>query len=223
MLTDMLKPDIEVENGAESGETIADSNGRGRFKKVLAEIKPGDFFIEQYAHNDMKSKAPNAAEKYKADLTEWVKQIKAKGATPIVVTPMNRHTFQDGKVYNSFNVYPDMVRQVAKEQNVALIDLTKMSATMYDAMGEQGSEQIFEHQTPEGRHDGTHQSPYGAFELARCIALGIEQNAPQVGGLADHLKPEFTKFDPAHPEPDSEANFHVPPSPRRSTVSPLGS
>ena len=63
--------------------------------KILSLIKPGDVFIVQFGHNDMKEKAkdPDAASKYKAGLIAWANAIKAKGATPVIVTPMNRHTF----------------------------------------------------------------------------------------------------------------------------------
>ncbi|HVX83863.1 MAG TPA: rhamnogalacturonan acetylesterase [Phycisphaerae bacterium] len=220
MLPVFFKPDIAVANHAESGETIADSNSRGRFKKILAQIKPGDYFITQFGHNDMKERGADASEKYKADLTEWVKQIKAKGATPIVVTPMNRHTFRDGKVYNSLADYPDKVREVAKEQDCTLIDLNDMSATLYDALGEEGSNQLFEHETDAGKHDGTHHSPYGAYELASCILQGIRQNVPD---LARHIRDDVPAFDPAHPNPASEKAFDVPPSPKHTNVVPLGS
>jgi lysophospholipase L1-like esterase len=219
MLTNFFKDDIAIANHGESGESVASSNGAGRFKKILSEIKPGDFFIEQFGHNDMKSKAEGAAEKYEKDLESWVSQIKAKGATPILVTPMNRHTFRDGKVTDSLAPYPDKVREAAKNTGAILIDLNKMSASLYEALGEKGSDQLFEHATPEGKHDGTHHSPMGAYELARCIVQGIKEGAPE---LAKHVKDEVKAFDPSKPDFTEESAFKVPPSPGRTTMVPLG-
>ncbi|HVS71845.1 MAG TPA: rhamnogalacturonan acetylesterase [Phycisphaerae bacterium] len=219
MVTNFFKDDIAVANHAESGESIASSNGAGRFRKILSEIKPGDFFIEQYGHNDMKSKAPGAADKYEADLEQWVQQIRAKGAIPIVVTPMNRHTFKDGKVTDSLAPYPDKVRDVAAKDHVPLVDLNKMSAALYEALGEQGSEQLFEHKTADGPHDGTHHSPMGAYELARCVVQGIRASCPE---LAKHIKADVTPFDPSKPDFTLESQFKVPVSPRQMTMAPLG-
>lgn len=219
MLTNFFKDDIAIANHGESGESIASSNGAGRFKKILSEIKPGDFFIEQFGHNDMKAKGEGAADKYEKDLEEWVKQVQAKGATAIVVTPMNRHTFKDGKVTDSLAPYPDKVREAAKNTGAILIDLNKMSASLYEALGEKGSDQLFEHATPEGKHDGTHHSPMGAYELARCIVQGIKDGAPE---LAKHVKDDVKAFDPSKPDFTEESQFKVPSSPNRTSEAPLG-
>ena len=147
MLPVFFKPTIAVANHAESGETVAASNARGRFEKILSLIKPGDLFIVQFGHNDMKEKAkdPDAAQKYKAGLIDWANKIKAKGATPVIVTPMNRHTFQDGHVVNSLEEYPQMAREAAAETGSTLIDLNAQSKTLYEAFGETGSVHLFEH------------------------------------------------------------------------------
>jgi lysophospholipase L1-like esterase len=219
MLTNFFKDDIAIANHGESGETIASSDNAGRFKKILSLIKPGDFFIEQFGHNDMKAKGEGAAEKYEKDLESWVSQIKAKGATAIVVTPMNRHTFREGKVTDSLAPYPDKVREAAKNTGAILIDLNKMSASLYEALGEKGSNQLFEHETPEGKHDGTHHSPMGAYELARCVVQGIREGAPE---LAKHVKDDVKTFDPSKPDWTDEAAFPVPPSPGKTEMVPLG-
>ena len=94
-----------------------------------------------------------------------------------------------------------------------------MSATLYEALGEKGSNQLFEHETPEGKHDATHHSPMGAYELARCIVQGIRDNAPE---LAKHVKENVKTFDPAKPDFTLEADFKVPASPKRTAEAPLG-
>src|SRR5260370_24468254 len=102
-------------------------------------MKPGDSLFIQLAHNDMKPGAvsPGIAvvpiADYKKLLTDYIIQTRAKGATPVLVTSMNRRTFDDaGKITNSFGPYPDAMREVAAEQKVTLIDLNAMSKTLFE-------------------------------------------------------------------------------------------
>ena len=142
MLPRFFKPDVAIANHAESGESIASSNGAHRFEKVMSLIKRGDYLLIQYGHNDMKSTPP---EKYKAMLTDWVTQTKAKGATPLVITSMNRYSFQGNEITNSLKEFPEKVREMAKEQNVTLIDLNAMSKALYETLGPEKSILLFEH------------------------------------------------------------------------------
>ncbi len=219
MLPRFFKPTVAVANHAESGETVAASNGRGRFEKILSLIKPGDVFIVQFGHNDMKEKAkdPDAASKYKAGLIAWANAIKAKGATPVIVTPMNRHTFQDGHVINSLEEYPQMAREAAAETGAALIDLNAQSKILYESFGETGSLHLFEHDADYTRKDATHHSPFGAYELAKIIIQGLLDDKLPIGQqVVDDWKP----FDPSHP--DAEVDFHVPTSATYATAKPFG-
>lgn len=219
MLPRFFKPAVAVANHAESGETVADSNARGRFEKILSLIQPGDVFIVQFGHNDMKEKAkdPDAAQKYKAGLIEWAKEIKTRGATPVIVTPMNRHTFKDGRVVDSLEEYPQMAREAAAESGAALIDLNAESKVLYEAFGEAGSLHLFEHNADYTQMDGTHHSPFGAYELAKLIVQGlIDDRLP----VAQQVVDGWTRFDPAHP--DRETDFHVPPSVTFATAKPFG-
>lgn len=220
MLPRFFRPTVAVANHAESGETVAASNARGRFAKILSLIQPGDVFIVQFGHNDMKEKAkdPDAAQKYKAGLIAWANAIKAKGATPVIVTPMNRHTFENGHVVNSLEEYPQMAREAAAETGSALIDLNAQSKILYEAFGEEGSLHLFEHNADYSQKDATHHSPFGAYELAKLIVQGlIDDKLPITQQVVDNWKP----FNPAHP--DSEPDFHVPPSITFATAKPFGS
>ncbi len=220
MFPRFFKPTIAIANHAESGETVAASNARGRFEKILSLIQPGDVFIVQFGHNDMKEKAkdPDAAQKYKAGLIDWANRIKAKGATPVIVTPMNRHTFEDGHVIDSLEEYPQMAREAAAATGAALIDLNAQSKILYESFGEKGSLALFEHNADYTQKDGTHHSPFGAYQLAKLIVQGlIDDNLPVARQVVDDWK----RFDPAHPDPES--GFHVPPSVTFATAKPFGS
>ena len=214
MLTRFFKPEIAVANNAESGESLRSSSGAKRLDKVLSVLQKGDYVLIQYGHNDEKEKGDGvgAMTTYKASLKQYVAAIRARGGVPVLITPMHRRTFDDaGKITNSHGDYPEAVRQAAKEENVALIDLTSMSKDFYESLGKERSGSAFK----EG--DGTHHNNYGAYELAKMIVYSIKmQSLP----LSKYLIKDLPQFDPKHP--DSFESFSLAPSPLITGVKPLG-
>jgi lysophospholipase L1-like esterase len=174
----------------------------------------------QFGHNDQK---PNAVsiDDYKRLLAEYIAQTRAKGATPVLVTSMNRRTFDaDGRITNSLAGYPDAVREVAAAERVALIDLNAMSKTLFEAMGPEGSlkafmhypADAFSHQT-QAISDDTHFNTYGAYELARCVAHGIRQAKLP---LRKFLTKDISDFDPSKPDPQADFNLPATPIPPKT-------
>jgi lysophospholipase L1-like esterase len=213
MLPRFLKPVVAVANHAESGESIASSLGAGRFDKIWSQMKKGDYLFVQYGHNDMKSTATNALQSYHDNLGRIVDRARSLGGIPVICTPVSRRTFDsNGMVSNSFNGYPDAVRSVAREKNVPLIDLQKMTASFYEAMGVELSHRAFATMT-----EGTHHGDYGSFETAKCVLLGIQQNKL---ALAQDIVDDFTGFDPSHPDPVD--SFTLPKNPSRNVQTPPG-
>ncbi len=212
MLPRFFKPGVAVANHAESGESLRSSLGAKRLAKVMSLMKPGDYLFVQYGHNDMKEKGAGvgAFTTYKADLKRFVTETRQHGGTPVIVTPMNRKSMDSsGKVTNTLGDYPEAVRQEAKEDNVALIDLNAMSKQFYEALGPANIGKAFQ--------DGTHHNNYGSYELAKCIVEGIKQNKL---GIAKFLVDDVPAFDPSHPDP--LASFHMPASGQSTTTAPLG-
>src|ERR1700722_18506466 len=215
MLPRFFLPGVVIPNHAESGETTRSFVTEKRLDKIMSTIKTGDYLFIQFAHNDMKPGAVSLDD-YKRLLADYIAQTRAKGATPVLVTSMNRRTFDDaGKITNSFGPYPEAVREVAAEQKTALIDLNAMSKTLFEAMGPEGTLKAFMH-FPENSFPGqtaaiaddTHFNSYGAYELARCIVHGIrEANLP----LAKFLDTTIPDFDPAHPDPQPAFNLPFTP------------
>ncbi|HEX4577712.1 MAG TPA: rhamnogalacturonan acetylesterase [Edaphobacter sp.] len=212
MLPRFFLPGIVIANHAESGETTKSFVAEHRLVKIMTTMKPGDYLFIQFAHNDMKPGAVPLDE-YKKLLSDFIAQTRAKQATPILVTSMNRRTFDDaGHITNSFGPYPDAMREVAAEQKVALIDLNAMSKTLFEAMGPEGTLKAFMHYPADSFPgqtaaiaDNTHFNSYGAYELARCVVHGIrEANLP----LTKFLDPAIPDFNPAHPDP--QPDFHLP-------------
>jgi lysophospholipase L1-like esterase len=193
MLPRFMSNTIAVANHAESGETLKSFLTSLRLDKVLASLKPGDWVLMQFGHNDQKKQWPqtyaDAATTYRAYLRAYIAEARLRGATPILVTSPERANFDDaGHIKLSHGAYPDAVREVAREESVALIDLTAMSVTFYEALGMKGSDAAF----ADGGRDRTHHSNYGAYELARRIAVGIRDADPRLGVHLAEVPPPNT-------------------------------
>jgi lysophospholipase L1-like esterase len=213
MLPRFLKPVVAVANHAESGESIASSLGAKRFDKIWSLMKKGDYLFIQFGHNDMKSTAANALQSYHDNLGRVVDKARSLGGIPVLCTPVSRRTFgADGKVSNSFNGYPDAVRNVAREKAVPLIDLQQMTAAFYEAMGDGASHRAFATMT-----EDTHHGDYGSYEVAKCLLMGLQQNKLD---LAQDIVDDFAGFDPSRPDPIDD--FTLPKNPGRNTPTPLG-
>ena len=111
MLPRFFKPTLAVANYAESGDSLSSATSAHRLEKVLSVMKPGDYLLIQYGHNDMKSKAPDALQAYKRTLKSWVSQVKEHHGIAVLITSMNRHSFQGDTIVNSLGEYPATVRR----------------------------------------------------------------------------------------------------------------
>jgi lysophospholipase L1-like esterase len=218
MLPRFFGDGVSIANHAESGESLRSFVAEKRLAKLDAVMRPGDFLFIQFGHNDQKERGEGvgAFTTYKADLEHFVSDARAHGTVPVLVTPVNRRTFgPDGKLTNSLGDYPEAVRQVAREQGVALIDLNALTRALYEALGPEGAKALFP--VSKGKLEGTHHNNYGSYEIARCVAEGIGSCHLSI---ADYVLPEGLHFDPAHPDPVDR--FAVPASPTASTEVPYG-
>ncbi len=218
---------IAIANYAESGETLKAFKGEKRLEKLWSMSKPGDYLFIEFTHNDQKPGANflDPFTTYKQTLKEWITEARSRGMIPVLVTSMHRRTFDSaGHITNSLGDYPEAMRQTAKEERVALVDLNAMSKILYEAWGPEGSIKAFVHfpantfpnQAKELK-DNTHFTAYGAYELAKCVVKGIKQNVP---GLAKYLQTGLPVFDPAQPDPFSK--WALPASAFIGVVKPEG-
>jgi lysophospholipase L1-like esterase len=214
MLPRFFRQGLSVANHAESGESLRSSLTARRLDKVLSLMKRGDYLFIQYGHNDQKEKGEGvgAFTTYKNDLKFFITEARKRGGLAVLLTSVNRRNFNaEGKVYSTLGDYPEAVRQLAKEENVPLIDLNAMSKTLYEAFGQDKSAALFK----EG--DGTHHNNYGSYELAKCVVEGIRANKL---GIVKYLTRDVPRFDPNRP--DALENFRVPASLQTTNVKPLG-
>jgi lysophospholipase L1-like esterase len=198
---------VAVANHAESGETIGSFVGEHRFDKIMSTIRRGDYLFMQFAHNDQKpGQGFVSLPQYQDLLRRYIALARNKGARPVLVTSMNRRSFDpDGRIRQTLGGYPDAMRQVAREQNIPLVDLNAMSKTLFEAMGPEGTLHAFVHypantfpQQQVELKDDTHFNSYGALELAKCVVESIrELQLP----IAKDILHDVPRFDPSRPDP----------------------
>ncbi len=222
MLPRFFPSGVAVANHAESGLSLASFRGSNRLDKILGALRPGDYVFIQFGHNDQKEKGEGvgAFTTYAKSLRDYVAAIRAKDGKPVLVTPMYRRRFNEkNELFDTLGDYAAAVRQVAGETGAPLVDLHAMSARVFSALGKDRSKLAFVH-FPAGAYgsekavsDDTHFSPYGAYELARCVVEGIRAGVPE---LATRLSPDAGVFDPS--KPDAPEAFAVPASLPRGEV-----
>lgn len=199
---------IAIANYAESGEALSSFRGAGRLEKIVSLMKHGDYLFIEFGHNDQKQKGDGIGpfSSYKKELQFYVSETRKRGGIPVLVTSMHRRNFDStGHIINTLGDYPEAVRQTAKEENVALIDLNEMSKTLYEAWGPEQSIKAFVHypaNTFPGQdkklEDNTHFNAYGAWQIAKCIVKGIQD--AKLGIVKDLVK-DIPVYDPSKPDP----------------------
>lgn len=172
MLTRFFGPSISIANHAESGESLRSFVSERRLEKVMTLIRPGDYLMIQFGHNDQKD---TPLDEYQALLRRFISEARAHGATPVLVTSTVRRSFDaEGKIVNTLGDYPEVVRRTAAAEKVALIDLNAASKALFEAMGPVNSKAAF---VPT---DDTHFNPHGAYLLAEAVVKAIRSDVPDL-------------------------------------------
>ena len=225
MITRWFGPDIAISNHAESGLTARTFIGSYRLDKILSTLKTGDYVFVEFGHNDEKEKRPGdgAWYHYVYNLKIFIDQVRAKGAEIVFCTPTQRRMFNDDKktIKNTHGDFPAAMKMVAEREKVSLIDLNQMTKTFFETLGFEESKRSLVHYPAEayGRklEDNTHFNPYGAYEVAKCVVMGMKQlNLP----IVQYLRSDWQDFDPA--QPDDWKTFQWEPSRMTENVKPDG-
>lgn len=176
---------ITIANHALSGASSKSFADLGRLDAILTTIKPHDRLLISFGHNDSKTADPARYTEpygsYQDYLRRYINGARAKGAQPILVTPVERRRFtEDGHAKTSHGAYPEAMRQLGAAEDVQVIDLTTLSMARWEQLGPEGTKQEFlwlsagEHPNyPAGVQDNTHFHARGAISLARLIATEL--------------------------------------------------
>ncbi|MDQ8207901.1 rhamnogalacturonan acetylesterase [Coraliomargarita sp. SDUM461003] len=137
-----------------------------------------DYLLIQFGHNDSHAKgrpeSTDAATDYRDNLIRFIREARAAGIEPILVTPVRRRLFKDGALTSELSPYRDGMYAVAEAEAVKLIDLHELSGQLYTDLGEAGSEaftpNFVDHADRPGSMDLTHFTETGATAMAALVA-----------------------------------------------------
>lgn len=144
-----VKSSVACVNAGRGGRSTRSYRQEGSWDIAIAEAKVpgyrGAWVLIQFAHNDQSSKPERWTEEtteFPANLRRFVEEVKAAGAMPVLVTPLTRREFRDGKLRNTLASWSDQVRGVAKAMDVPLVDLNALSARQVQEMGPEMSTKL---------------------------------------------------------------------------------
>ena len=181
-----FKEGIRFENHAVNGRSTKSFRAEGRWDVVMDRIKPGDYVIVEFGHNDQKINAEDryafADSTYRDNLVRYVEEVREKGGKPVLATPISRRSFDENGVLTDTHG-----REVATEMHVPLFDLHAKTIGMIEQFGLEKSKELFLHyrpgnysQFPEGREDNTHLSPTGAFKVCDLAVVELKRELPEL-------------------------------------------
>lgn len=171
-------------NTAIGGRSSKSFINEGRLKKAIA-LK-GDYYLIQFGHNDEPNKGeerttdPNTT--YREYMTQYINEVRAIGAKPILVTSMVRRQWDksDPNMINStLAPYAEAVRQLAKEKNVPLVDLYTSSKKLCEQLGKQKCYE-FSPIKDSNQFDNTHLNDKGSVMFARLVVEDLVKAVPEL-------------------------------------------
>jgi lysophospholipase L1-like esterase len=177
---------VQVDNRARGGRSTRTFISENRWQPVSDSMQPGDYVLIQFGHNDEAKEEKykdryTTPEDYRKNLIRFITETRNRKAFPVLITPVSRMRFdKEGKAQETHVEYSAIVLDVAKEQNVPLIDLDKESRNLLQKLGPEASKLLFmqlepgEHPFyPEGSKDNTHFNEMGARRMAEIVLADI--------------------------------------------------
>jgi len=184
---------IRVENRALGGRSSRTFQTQGLWDQVLAEVKPGDFVLMQFGHNDSSAvnddsrargtlkgigdeseeidniltKKHETVHTYGWYMRKYIDDTKSKGAIAIVLSPVPRNMWENGKVRRAAGDYGGWAAAVAKSQGAYFLDLNELVARRYEAIGPDKVKELY------FLEDHTHTTLAGAQLTAEIVAAGL--------------------------------------------------
>lgn len=190
MIDTFFNGEINIVNQGASGRSSKSYRDEGHWHKVISRVKEGDYVFIQFGHNDAKPDSlrhTSPQTTFKENLRNYVREVQAKKANPILFTSIVRRNFDEkGKLIDTHGEYVTVVRDLAKEMGVSLIDLNKKTAELVEAMGPEESKKLYMYvdagvtpKLPKGKKDDTHLCEAGALKVAELAVKGLREiNSP---------------------------------------------
>lgn len=219
MLPGFFSEEVRIDNHAVNGRSSKSFIDEGRWDKVISQVKKGDYVIIQFGHNDEKPKADRHTDPgttFDANLARFVNETREKGGIPILCNAIVRRNFvrpldesiskdtrhdagevkqleEGDTLYDTHGAYIESPRNVAKQLNVAFIDMNKITHDLVQGLGPVESKKLFmwvaPNQVPafpKGREDNTHLNIYGGRVVAGLAVDAIAEAVPELAQYVRH-------------------------------------
>lgn len=185
---------VKIINRARGGASTRTYRSLGLWDKILEDVLPGDIVTIQFGHNDENTDARGTTpEEYRQNLSTFVDELLAKGAEPVLFTPILRRRYDGEKAmrggggnWNHLK-YSPKVFEVAAEKNIPLIDGEKISEDWLNTMDPSEAKNFYVWFKPgdypgfsKGKSDDTHLNQKGAYEIAKRFAKALCEVKPQL-------------------------------------------
>lgn len=187
---------LNVENKAWGGTSSRTFRSLGFWDKVYPFLKKGDYVIMQFGHNDsnplnderrargtingngeeteeidnMLTGKHEIVHTYGWYIRQFIKEMKDKGATPIVCSLIPRNHWTDWKINRSIDSYAQWAKQAAEQEGATFIDLNTLISDQYDAIGQTRVTNLY---FP--KDETTHTNAVGAQMNAFCVVQGLKE------------------------------------------------
>ena len=198
---ELVAPGVRVTNTAQNGRSSKSFRDEGHWATAIA--ARGDYYLIQFGHNDQPGKGPeretDPATTFAANMARYVDEVRAIGATPILLTSLVRRTFSERRppsLTSTLGPWVEAVRRVSIEKRVPLIDLDASSRALCERLGPVQTAG-FNLKTDAGGWDTTHLDAAGSAAFARLVVDDLRGLMP---ALAPYLMADDTP--PALAEPD---------------------
>ena len=173
-------PGANVVNKAVGGRSTKSFMSEGRLVDIENTIQPGDLLLIQFTHNDTSDlvwRHTDPHTSFAANLEIFVDTARIHGAIPVLMTPIPRRWWREGRIINAHGEYPDAIRRVAMQRGVILLDVLAESTRIIEEMGEEATYPLYMNVEPglypaypDGSKDDTHTQRAGAEFFAKMTA-----------------------------------------------------
>lgn len=184
-----LTPQVKCTDTALNGRSTKSFRDEGAWGKALA-LK-GDYYLIQFGHNDQKVNVPKIysdPHQFALNLHRMVAEVREIGAVPVLITPLSRRTFVNGKVKEDLKEYADATRQVAMEEDITCIDLNALSTRFLNSIGQEKADEFNATDHPDKRIeqgksplDRTHLNEKGKAVFGRMVAENLVRTQVELG------------------------------------------
>jgi lysophospholipase L1-like esterase len=182
-----FKNNVQILNHAKNGRSTKSFINQGRWKAVSDQLQSGDYVFIQFGHNDGKkedtSRFTPPRPDFKNNLKIFISEAREKHALPVLLTPITRRDFDStGKYIGTHGDYPEVMKEVAQEENVPLIDMFEKTKNLIASLGDEQSKQYYlagvkknQFRSWIGKRDNTHFTRKGAMQMASLVVEGIKE------------------------------------------------